>query len=688
VKDEPSPLQKQINRLAQIIAVVAVSMGFILFVIDIWVINLPLVLGFTFAIGLMVANVPEGLLPTVTLALAASAKKMIKKNALIKRLSSVETLGSTTIICTDKTGTLTKNEMTVRKIWIPYEVIDVTGTGYDPEGEFLHEGQKVSHKEFKELELVVRTAAFCNDAKLIETEKSTDKYKIIGDPTEASLLVAARKINFNLEEELKRMPRIEELPFDSDRKSMSSIHQKKDKKVAYVKGAPKKIISLCNQISVENTVREFTSDEKDEVTKIHDEMASDGLRILAMAYKELSNDFKDYDPYVVEKDMIFTGMMAMHDPPRPEIRQAVEKCHQAGIRIIMITGDYGLTARAIAKEVGIISGDCTIIKGKKLDEMTDSEVVGIIKSKGNVIFARAVPEHKMRIASILEEEEEIVAMTGDGVNDAPALRKADIGVAMGITGTDVAKEASDMVLTDDNFATIVSAIKEGRTIYENIRKFITYIFAHETAEILPFVLMVVLKIPLPITVMQILAIDLGTDTLPALALGMGPSESDVMKRPPRSHEERLLNLPVIFRGYVYLGSIEALLVISGYFWVLFSGGWQWGDNLLFTDPLYLKATTMVFVGIVCAQIGNLLACQTTRMSSFKLGLFKNKWILRGILFEIVVILAIVYIPYLQDIFGTTSLGINDWLYVITFVPIMLFADELRKYWIKRKNILS
>ncbi len=688
VKDEPSPLQKQINRLAQIIAVVAVSMGFILFVIDIWVINLPLVLGFTFAIGLMVANVPEGLLPTVTLALAASAKKMIKKNALIKRLSSVETLGSTTIICTDKTGTLTKNEMTVRKIWIPYEVIDVTGTGYDPEGEFLHEGQKISHKEFKELELVVRTAAFCNDAKLIETEKSTDKYKIIGDPTEASLLVAARKINFNLEEELKRMPRIEELPFDSDRKSMSSIHQKKDKKVAYVKGAPKKIISLCNQISVENTVREFTSDEKDEVIKIHDEMASDGLRILAMAYKELPNDFKDYDPYVVETDMIFTGMMAMHDPPRHEIRQAVEKCHQAGIRIIMITGDYGLTARAIAKEVGIISGDCTIIKGKKLDEMTDSEVVEIIKSKGNVIFARAVPEHKMRVASILEEEEEIVAMTGDGVNDAPALRKADIGVAMGITGTDVAKEASDMVLTDDNFATIVSAIKEGRTIYENIRKFITYIFAHETAEILPFVLMVVLKIPLPITVMQILAIDLGTDTLPALALGMGPSESDVMKRPPRSHEERLLNLPVIFRGYVYLGSIEALLVISGYFWVLFSGGWQWGDNLLFTDPLYLKATTMVFVGIVCAQIGNLLACQTTRMSSFKLGLFKNKWILRGILFEIVVILAIVYIPYLQNIFGTTSLGINDWLYVITFIPIMLFADELRKYWIRRKNIVS
>ena len=688
VKDELSPLQKQINKLAHIIALVAVSMGLILFIIDIWVINLPLVIGFTFAIGLMVANVPEGLLPTVTLALASSAKKMVKKNALIKRLSSVETLGSTTIICTDKTGTLTKNEMTVRKIWIPHEIIDVTGTGYSSEGEFLHKGQKISYKKFKELELIIRVAAFCNDAKLIENSKSTNKFKIIGDPTEASLLVAAQKINFNLEKELKSMPRILELPFDSERKSMTSIHKKNDKKVAYVKGAPKKIISLCKYISVENTVREFSSDEKDKVIKIHDKMALEGLRILAMAYKELPNNFIDYDPYVVEKDMIFTGLVAMYDPPRPEVRQSVKKCHQAGIRIIMITGDYGLTAKAIAKEVGIISGECTLIKGKKLDEMTDSEVYELIKSKGNVIFARAVPEHKMRIASILEKEKEIVAMTGDGVNDAPALKKADIGVAMGITGTDVAKEASDMVLADDNFATIVSAIKEGRTIYENIRKFITYIFAHETAEILPFVLMVLLKIPLPITAMQILAIDLGTDTLPALALGMGSSEADVMKRPPRSHNERLLNLPVIFRGYIYLGLIEALLVISGYFMVLFSGGWQWGDNLLFTDPLYLKATTMVFVGIVCAQIGNLLACQTSRMSSFKLGLFKNKWILIGILFEIIVILAIIYIPYLQNIFGTTSLSINEWLYVITFIPIMFFADELRKYWIRMKPVFN
>lgn len=349
----------------------------------------------------------------------------------------------------------------------------------------------------------------------------------------------------------------------------------------------------------------------------------------------------------------------------------------------MITGDYGLTARAIAKEIGIISGECEIVKGKELTEMSDDEVGQLLKSGCDVIFARAIPEHKMRIASILEDEDEIVAMTGDGVNDAPALRKADIGIAMGITGTDVAKEASDMVLTDDNFASIVAAIKQGRTIYENIRKFITYIFAHLTPEIIPFVLMVLFKIPLPITVMQILAIDLGTDTVPALALGVGPSESDVMDRPPRSHKEHLLNFGVIFRGYIFLGLIEAVLVMSGYFWILYGGGWEWGQDLAFSDPLYIKATTMVFVGIVSAQIGNLINCQTTRTSIFKIGLFKNKLIPLGMLFEVIVLLSIVYIPYLQSIFNTTALGINEWLYVATFIPIMIFADELRKYVVRR-----
>jgi magnesium-transporting ATPase (P-type) len=350
----------------------------------------------------------------------------------------------------------------------------------------------------------------------------------------------------------------------------------------------------------------------------------------------------------------------------------------------MITGDYGLTARSIGEEIGIVRGDCQVVKGKDITEMSDNEIAQLLSSGCDVIFARAVPEHKMRIASILEDRDEIVAMTGDGVNDAPALRKADIGIAMGITGTDVAKEASDMILTDDNFATIVSAIKEGRTIYENIRKFITYIFAHLTPEIIPFVLTVVFSIPLAITVMQILAIDLGTDTLPAIALGRGPPESDVMNRPPRPRKERLLNLSVLLRGYIFLGLIEAVLVMSGYFWVLYGGGWQFGQPLPFSDPLYIEATTIVFVGIVMAQIGNLLTMQTTRTSVFKIGLFTNEWIIRGIIFEIALMLAILYIPPLQSIFGTTPLGITEWLYVVTFIPVMFFADEIRKYVIRRR----
>ncbi len=682
VKEVQSPLQIEINKVARLIAIIAILMGITLFGVNILVLNLPLNIAFLFAIGLTVANVPEGLLPTVTLALAAAARKMVNENALIKRLSSVETLGSTTIICTDKTGTLTKNEMTVRKIWIPNELIDVTGAGYTPHGKFLHKGNEISYDEMKELKLLMRTGAFCNDAKLIKPQ-GNGKWKILGDPTEASLLVAARKSGFNLKKDIKRIPRIIELPFDSVRKSMSSIHQKEDKKVAYIKGAPKKIISLSNQISEDGKIRPFSEEEKEKIIKIHDELAEEGLRILAMAYKNLPNDFTDYQPETVEKDMIFTGMMAMQDPPRPEVYKAVEQCHRAGIRIIMITGDYGLTARAIGEEIGIISGDCQVVKGKEISEMSDQQIMQLLNSGCDVIFARAVPEHKMRIASILEDEDEIVAMTGDGVNDAPALRKADIGVAMGITGTDVAKEASDMILTDDNFATIVSAIKEGRTIYENIRKFITYIFSHETAEIIPFVLTAMFAIPLPITVMQILAIDLGTDTLPAIALGRGPPESDVMKRPPRPRKERLLNLPVVLRGYVFLGLIEAVLVRSGYFWVLYSGGWHFGQTLPFSDPLYIKATTIVFVGIVMGQIGNLLTIQTTRTSVFKIGVFKNNWIIRGIIFEVVVVLAILYIPQLQGIFGTAPLGLIEWLYVITFIPIMFLADELRKYLIRR-----
>jgi len=678
IKEEPSPLQRQISMVARIIAIIAILMGIILFLVNLYIVKLPGSLAFIFAIGLMVANIPEGLLPTVTLSLATSARKMVKENALIKRLSSVETLGSTTIICTDKTGTLTRNQMTVRKVWVPYKIIKVTGTGYEPKGKFIWNGKSITHEDIREIKLLMRAASFCNDSKVIPPDNESKEWRVIGDPTEAALLVAAQKIGFDRDKQMEKMPRINELPFDSKRKMMTSIHKKPHKKVAYVKGAPKKVISLCNQISVNGKPETLTDEKKKEIIKIHDELASQGLRILAMAYRDLPEELEDYSPENVEKDLILVGMTALQDPPRENVKEAVRECQRAGIKIIMITGDYGLTAAAIAKEIGIIQDDnYKVVKGKELEKIPDDELRRLLKRENNIIFARTIPEHKMRIARVLEDEEEIVAMTGDGVNDAPALRKADIGVAMG-SGTDVAKEAADMVLIDDNFATIVKAIKEGRTIYENIRKFITYIFSHETAEIVPFILMVFFGIPLPITVMQILAIDLGTDTLPALALGRSPPEADVMNKPPRPPHEKLLNALVILRGYLFIGVIEAILVMSGYFWVLYNGGWTLGKPLSFTNPLYLKATTMVFAGIVMAQIGNLLTSQTMRSSTFEIGLFKNRWIIWGIIFELIILFSIIYVPQLQPIFGTAPLGFNEWGYLILFIPIVFIADEIRK----------
>ncbi|NLM02120.1 MAG: cation-transporting P-type ATPase [Methanothermobacter wolfeii] len=674
LKEEPSPLQMQISHAARIISIIAVLLGLTLLAVNIYIVKLPIYMALIFAIGLMVANVPEGLLPSVTLALAASARKMARQNALVKRLSSVETLGSTTIICTDKTGTLTRGEMTVRKIWVPYKTVEVTGSGYTPEGEFLHRGKPVSHRDIREIKLLFRAASFCNDSELVHDHEG---WRVTGDPTEGALLVAAEKIGFDREAELKRMPRITELPFDSTRKSMSSIHEAGDGRVAYVKGAPRKIIRLSKWISVDGKVRALDDAERERINRIHDEVASRGLRVLAFAYRELPEDLESYTPEEVERDLVLVGMAAMYDPPRDGVGEAVIQCKMAGIRIIMITGDYGLTAEAIARELGIVEGECTIIRGSDLEELSDRELKEILATDRNLIFARAVPEHKMRIASVLEDEDEIVAMTGDGVNDAPALRKADIGVAMG-SGTDVAKEAADIVLADDNFASIVTAIREGRTVYENIRKFITYIFSHETAEIVPFILMVLFGIPLPITVMQILAIDLGTDTLPALALGRSPPEEDVMKRPPRPPSERLLNRGVILRGYLFTGSIEAALVMAAYFMVLWSGGWTQGQHLSFTDPLYMRATTVVFAGIVLSQVGNLLSSQTMRSPAIRMGLFRNRWIIWGMVFALTVMLSIIYIPLLQGIFGTLPHGPAEWLLLILFAPVVFLTDELRK----------
>lgn len=683
-----SPLEKEVSRAARVVAYLAVGFGLALFLVSVFVTNLGITSSLLFAIGIIVANVPEGLLPTLSLSLAIGVQRMARRHALIKKLSSVETLGSTTVICTDKTGTLTQNEMTVREVWVDGKTLEVSGVGYEPVGNFSFQGQKLTQDELQRYEQFWRTAAFCNTSRLLPPGDGRKSWGIVGDPTEAALLVAARKAGFNLDEEIKRYPRVYLIPFESARKRMSSIHEIGNVDEACVKGAPKETLDLSNRIKLGGEVVPLTDEIRSEIIKANDDFARRGLRVLAIAYRDVDPSM-GFTAGNVERDLVFLGLMAMQDPPRLEVEHAVTVAQKAGIRIVMITGDYGLTAESIARKIGIVKGaNPRIITGAELDTMSD-EVLEDALYAGEIIFARVAPEHKLKIVSAFKDRGEIVAVTGDGVNDAPALKKADIGVAMGITGTDVAKEASEMVLTDDNFASIVAAIEEGRSVFDNIKKFVTYIFAHLTPEIIPFVIFALSggSIPLGITVLQILAIDLGTETLPALALGVEPAEPGIMERPPRKKGIGIIDRSLLLRAYVFMGLIESALVMAGYFTVLYLGGWRLGtpDISNPSSPLhtvYLAATTMTFLGIVGTQVGTVFASRTNRASVFTVGLFSNRWVVYGIIFELLIVVAIIYVPFIQGVFGTTALGPIEWLAAFAFGVVIFIAEELRKWYVR------
>lgn len=700
VTTELSPLQKEVKRVALMIAIIAVVVGVALFLIGSSIAKLSLAASAVFAIGMICANVPEGLLPTLSLSLAAAVQKMVKENALVKKLSSVETLGSATVICTDKTGTLTQNEMTVRKLWVNQEEVEVSGVGYKPDGEFISGGQKFDNDTTRsQLSPLLKACSYCNNARLLEPDEEREQWSILGDPTEAALLVAARKAGFDYRSLIEIETRKYELPFESVRKRMTTIHNTIDQLgfpipgrdsqtstlTAYVKGAPREVLDLCPKILVGGLIREMTENERRIILEQNDAFAKEALRVLAFAVKPDIPTAKHYTFEEVEQDLVFIGLMAMMDPPRPEVEEAVRLCKHAHIKIIMITGDYGLTAESIAKRIGIVHGEQTrIITGTELDKIDDDEL-GAILAGEEVIFARVAPDHKLRIAARLQASGEVVAMTGDGVNDAPALKKADIGVAMGIAGTDVAKEAAAVILLDDNFATIVNAVAEGRAVYDNIKKFIVYIFAHLGPEAVPFILFVLFRLPLPITPMQIIAIDLGTETLPALALGVEKAEPDIMSRPPRAKKDTLLSAAVLIRAYVFLGLIESILVVAGYFWLLFKEGWYWGMPVTMNDPLVLKASTMTFLGIVATQVGTVIACRTNRESVFRLGMFSNPWIIWGLIFEFIITVLLMYFPPFARFFGMAPLGIDAWLFVAPFPFIIFFAEEARKLLARRSE---
>lgn len=674
-RDQRSPLQKELSGVTRLVTLLAVGMGVVFFIVGTMLGGLSRLSAFLFAVGIIVANVPEGLLPTLTLSLALGVRRMAAQKALIKRLSAVETLGAATVILTDKTGTLTENEMTVRELWTSGLEFRVGGRGYDVSGELEpvgnHDNSTLAHE-------LLRIAALCSDAHLVQQQHPRKRFNVIGDPTEAAILVAAAKAGIS-QDTLKNWPRLAELPFDSVRKRMTTIQQIDASPTACVKGAPSELFPRCTSVRWQGATVSLDESRRQFALEAHDKMAERGLRVLAVATRRLEDRQREGQWRVedIEDNLTLLGLIGMEDPPRPEVPDALAACRRAGIRVFMITGDDGLTAAAIGREIGLNGDKPLIISGTQLESLDDSSLTTLIHQP-EVLFARVSPEHKLRLVDLLQRHGEVVAVTGDGVNDAPALKRADIGVAMGATGTDVAREAADMILADDNFASIVAAVEEGRTVYDNVRKFVTYIFASNIPEMVPFIAYVLFHLPLPLTVMQILAVDLGTDLLPALALGSERPQGGVMTRPPRQRRERLLNLPTLLRGYAWLGMLEAALSLSGYLIVLRLAGWHSGLPLETSNPLYLTATTMTLAGIVACQVGNAFACRSDSESIWRLGFTTNRMLIAGIATEISLLLILIYASPLQRMFGLAPLAPVHWLLLLTFAPLLLLFEELRK----------
>ena len=723
IKREPSTLEIQVARIVRIITAIALGMGATVFALSYFLIGMDVTESFIFAIGIIVANVPEGLLPTVTLALALGVKRMARRNALVRRLSAVETLSATTVICTDKTGTLTKNEMTVRYLWLPTEstaseqpypqsndvnnvlkngLIEVTGAGYDPTIGKVNIPAD-SETAWKAKVLLIGSA-LCSNARLVHLN-APSRWQEIGDPTEAALLVAAGKAELNLEDLQKQYPRLRELPFDSRRLMMtvvlnwqdSELWSSKSPNLAFTKGAPLEVLKHCHLILRDGHSQELTHDYWDEVVKANDDLARQGFRVLGLAARQGGQELLDLKAQDLEQDLIFIGLVAMFDPPRDEVPKAIAQCHQAGIKVTMVTGDYGLTAEAIARQIGLVSDKVRVVTGEGMEHLSDAQLKQVVKYRFGLVFARMSPEHKLRLVQAYKNIGEIVAVTGDGVNDAPALRAANIGIAMGQNGTDVAREAADIVLTDDNFATIVVAIEQGRAIYQNIRKFMTYILASNVPEIVPFLGMVAFKIPPALTILQILAVDLGTDMVPALALGAETPESGIMDRPPRPKQEFLLNVPLLLRAYLFLGVIEAVLSMLGFFIVWWSYGYSLIDLQQVTpmilshtaDPavtaIYRQATTMTLAAIVTCQVGNLFACRSSWSSIFRQSLSNNSLLWLGITVECVALFAFIDFPPFRQVFGTASLANWHWLILLICPPLLIAIEEIRKLFLRRNQ---
>jgi sodium/potassium-transporting ATPase subunit alpha len=654
--ERTAPLQREIARLSRLIAALSVVLGAALFVVG-RAVDLPFWDNFVFAIGIIVANVPEGLLPTLTLSMAMGAQRMAARHTLVRHLPAVEALGSATVICTDKTGTLTENRMRARRLEVA--------------GESLEVGTVITQSAF-----VARHRRLFEIAIHAESARTQPNGHVLGDPMEVALVEMGNRA-------LPSDPRerLDFLPFSAERMRVSSLYRDDEGLVLYAKGALQAILPRCTAVQTHDGVVPFDESRQRRVIEAESAMARDGLRVLALAYRHLPQRLERDQ---LEESLIFAGLVGLEDPPRAEVPAALEQCRRAGIKVVMVTGDHPETAHAIARAIGLVRSDApAAVTGATLNALSDAELRFLI-DRPEVIFARTSAEQKLRIVRAFQQAGAIVAVTGDGVNDAPALKAADVGVAMGISGTDVSRHAADIVLLDDNFASIVAAIEEGRGVFDNIRKFTTYVLTSNVPELVPYLAFVLLRIPLPLTIIQVLAIDLGTDMVPALGLGAEPPDAGVMLRSPRAKGDRVIDYGLLGRAYLLLGAVESVAAMTAYGLVLKAGGWHWGQLLTASDPLYLRATTACLSAIVITQAANVFACRS-ETRDVAAGTLPNRLLMAGVVIELVLIAGIDYTPWGHRVFGTAAIGWVPWVVALLFAAVLLVVDRLWKRLRSRPN---
>jgi len=660
IKKETTPLQRKLEQFGRLLIYLCFVLVGIVFGLEILRGGKVLDMFLT-SVSLAVAAIPEGLPAVVTIALAMGVQRMVRRHVLIRKLPSVETLGCATVICSDKTGTLTKNEMTVRAVWTSRAPFEVTGTGYEPAGEFRKDSEAVNPLDHPDLIKALTVGVLCNNAQLTAADGQTS---VFGDPTEIAILSAAAKAGVWKGEEEDTFEMVEEIPFDSERKKMSIVRRADRDLTTFTKGAPDLLLKDCTYILEDGAERPLTAADRERITKANDGYSDQALRVLAVAFRTLDQEPHSYAAETIERDLTFAGLVAMIDPPRPEVREAMAKCRTSGIRTVMITGDHKNTAVAIARELGFYTEDSRALTGEDVDGLSEDDLDAVVEHVA--IYARVSPEHKLRAVRAWRRKGAITAMTGDGVNDAPAVKEADIGVAMGITGTDVTKEVSDMVITDDNFASIVAAVEEGRGIYDNIRKFIHYLLSCNLGEILVMFITALFGFPVPLLPVQLLWVNLVTDGLPALALGVDPVDPKIMERPPRKPDE-----PVITGARAWLIGLQGILItvcsLGAFLFVL-----------LYEHEGIGRARTAALATLACSQLFHAFNCRSMKESLFKLKIFSNPQLVYATGLSFVLQMAIIYVPFLQPVFKTEPMSGLDLGMIIVFSSLPLWLMELVK----------